>query len=226
MLSQITIGEPLLVDLFQALNEEIQNKHSIIESAIAEQVSTEEEQQRRLRELEDRQTAHVLAQKEWNQAAQAAVAMSGAQEEERLPRFDFSHAGIRTGEPVTDRKSTFLAFLWPVASREDVNYGQAVLKGNGKIARAAHNMLAWRLVSPTTGSMISECDSDGEGGAGGGLHQLLHNTGAENVAVLVTRWYGGIHLGADRFKHINNCARALLVQEGYAVEGKKTGKRK
>jgi hypothetical protein len=26
----------------------------------------------------------------------------------------------------------------------------------------------------------------------------------------VSRWYGGIHLGPDRFKHINNCARNVL----------------
>lgn len=38
-----------------------------------------------------------------------------------------------------------------------------------------------------------------------------------NVLVVVSRWYGGILLGPDRFKHINNCARNLLVDEGYAA---------
>ncbi|TSK53743.1 Protein IMPACT [Bagarius yarrelli] len=36
-----------------------------------------------------------------------------------------------------------------------------------------------------------------------------------NVLVVVSRWYGGILLGPDRFKHINNCARNILVQEGF-----------
>jgi len=107
-----------------------------------------------------------------------------------------------------------------------VDHGVAILKANGKIARAAHNMLAWRLLSPATGTLVSECDSDGEGGAGGGLHALLHNTGAQNVAVLVSRWYGGIHLGPDRFKHINNCARSLLVQHGYVADPKRKCRRK
>mmetsp|Transcript_5484 Transcript_5484/g.11567 ORF Transcript_5484/g.11567 Transcript_5484/m.11567 type:complete len:81 (-) Transcript_5484:80-322(-) len=31
-----------------------------------------------------------------------------------------------------------------------------------------------------------------------------------NVAVVVTRWFGGIHLGPDRFKHISNAARDVL----------------
>lgn len=38
-----------------------------------------------------------------------------------------------------------------------------------------------------------------------------------NVLVVVSRWYGGILLGPDRFKHINNCARNILVEEGYAA---------
>ncbi|KAK1172854.1 protein IMPACT isoform X4 [Acipenser oxyrinchus oxyrinchus] len=36
-----------------------------------------------------------------------------------------------------------------------------------------------------------------------------------NVMVVVSRWYGGILLGPDRFKHINNCARNILVEENY-----------
>ena len=28
--------------------------------------------------------------------------------------------------------------------------------------------------------------------------------------VVVSRWYGGVHLGPDRFKHINNAARMVL----------------
>ena len=36
--------------------------------------------------------------------------------------------------------------------------------------------------------------------------------------VVVSRWYGGIHLGPDRFKHINNCTRMILEQNGYIKE--------
>ena len=32
----------------------------------------------------------------------------------------------------------------------------------------------------------------------------------DNVLIVVTRWYGGIHLGPDRFKHINERALTLL----------------
>ena len=33
--------------------------------------------------------------------------------------------------------------------------------------------------------------------------------------VVVSRWFGGILLGPDRFKHINNAARSLLNTCGY-----------
>ena len=37
----------------------------------------------------------------------------------------------------------------------------------------------------------------------------------ENVLVVVTRYFGGIHLGPDRFKHINQAARNALELRGF-----------
>ena len=33
---------------------------------------------------------------------------------------------------------------------------------------------------------------------------------ANDTLVVVTRWYGGTHLGGDRWKHINNVARNAI----------------
>jgi len=38
------------------------------------------------------------------------------------------------------------------------------------------------------------------------------------VLVIVTRWYGGVHLGPDRFKHINNCTRNMLDAHGFVKD--------
>jgi putative IMPACT (imprinted ancient) family translation regulator len=35
------------------------------------------------------------------------------------------------------------------------------------------------------------------------------------VLVIVTRWFGGIHLGPDRFKHINQAGRDALEVGGF-----------
>ncbi|XP_066870895.1 protein IMPACT isoform X4 [Kogia breviceps] len=45
-----------------------------------------------------------------------------------------------------------------------------------------------------------------------------------NVMVVVSRWYGGILLGPDRFKHINNCARNILVEKNYTSSPEESSK--
>uniref|UniRef100_A0A183B8X0 UPF0029 domain-containing protein n=1 Tax=Echinostoma caproni TaxID=27848 RepID=A0A183B8X0_9TREM len=88
-----------------------------------------------------------------------------------------------------------------------------------KIAAATHNILAWRIVDHKRNQanpvVHADCDDDGETHAGSRLLHLLTISGAENVAVMVSRWYGGIQLGPDRFKHINNVARQLLTEQGF-----------
>lgn len=56
---------------------------------------------------------------------------------------------------------------------------------------------------------------------------LLQILNVKNVVVVVSRWYGGIQLGADRFKDINNCARKALEDCGYVetTTSKKKGKK-
>ena len=40
---------------------------------------------------------------------------------------------------------------------------------------------------------------------------MLEREGAVDRIVVVTRWYGGVHLGGDRFAHIVTCTRAALA---------------
>lgn len=63
--------------------------------------------------------------------------------------------------------------------------------------------------------VIADNDDDGEAGAGGVLAHLLDMTKCENVMVAVARWYGGIQLGPDRFKHIARVARVELEARGF-----------
>ncbi|OQR90397.1 impact-like protein [Achlya hypogyna] len=122
-------------------------------------------------------------------------------------------ASIKTGEPITDRKSTFQAHAVAVTSVQQVNEFVEFLLQDRKIARATHNMLAYRIVAGT--NVIKDCDEDGEHGAGNKMSHLLEMLHAENVAVVVTRWYGGIQLGPDRFKHIANATRNVLETYGF-----------
>lgn len=121
---------------------------------------------------------------------------------------------IYHGQPLVDRKSTFQAHLAEVKAVEDVQNVLGQLKEYKKVSTATHNMWAYRIANQC-GGVSHDCDDDGENHAGSRLLKLLEIVDAKNVLVVVSRWYGGILLGADRFKHINNVARDLLVERNY-----------
>lgn len=77
---------------------------------------------------------------------------------------------------------------------------------------------SWRCrvaLLQASGGVLADCDDNGEAGAGRQLLQLLTATKARNVCVVVSRWYGGTQLGAERFKIINNTARELLAAHNF-----------
>eukprot|EP00112_Aurelia_sp_Birch-Aquarium-sp1_P005689 Seg1646.9 transcript_id=Seg1646.9/GoldUCD/mRNA.D3Y31 product="Protein IMPACT" protein_id=Seg1646.9/GoldUCD/D3Y31 len=143
---------------------------------------------------------------------------------------------IVSGEPIIDRKSIFQAHVAQVLSEGQVKQVIVKLKENRKVARASHNIMAYRIEGSREGTFLQDNDDDGENEAGGRLMHLLRILDARNIVVVVSRWYGGILLGPDRFKHINNCARELIVNVGiftkqvasgtHDSKGKKKGKGK
>jgi len=122
---------------------------------------------------------------------------------------------IISGETMTDRKSTFQAHLARVTHKDQVEIVLNRLMENKKIAHATHNIMAFRILTDRPDVPHQGCDDDGESGASIRMLHLLQIMKADNVMVVVTRWYGGIHLGPDRFKHINNCARIILEDNGF-----------
>ena len=42
--------------------------------------------------------------------------------------------------------------------------------------------------------------------------RMLEREGVQDHVVVVTRWYGGKHLGGDRFRHVQSCVEAFLAQ--------------
>ncbi|XP_076338232.1 protein IMPACT-like isoform X2 [Tachypleus tridentatus] len=134
---------------------------------------------------------------------------------------DFETPLIYHGDTIVDRKSTFQAHLAPVVCVEQVQQIKTILMENRKIASATHNILAYRIYIEDKKSFHQDCDDDGETHAGSRLLHLLEILGAQNIVVIVSRWYGGIHLGPDRFKHINNAARNVLQLCGYITDQKR-----
>jgi Uncharacterized protein family UPF0029 len=110
------------------------------------------------------------------------------------------------GEPLVDKKSAFQAHVAYISDVVQVGDFREYLQSYGKVASAAHNVLAYK-VGPA-----QDFDDDGEHGAGKGLLFILQHMNCDNTVVVVSRWFGGIKLGPVRFKHINNVARSLLTE--------------
>lgn len=105
---------------------------------------------------------------------------------------------------LTDRGSKYAVSGGPVASAMDAKAFIKTLCRNKKFARATHN--TWAAVLPD-GPIKND---DGETGAGAVILRMLEREGISGHIIVVTRWYGGKHLGGDRFRHVQNCVRAYL----------------
>ena len=91
------------------------------------------------------------------------------------------------------KKSVFIGRLFPVKSEEDVQEILGTLKT--KERDATHHVFAWRL---GTGQILERSSDGGEprGTAGHPLLHVLKEQDLTNSLLVVTRYFGGIKLGA------------------------------
>ncbi|KAF4223878.1 hypothetical protein CNMCM8980_005078 [Aspergillus fumigatiaffinis] len=142
---------------------------------------------------------------------------------------------------VTEKKSVFVGRAAHATSLEQAQgYLDHLLATDKKVAAATHNISAWRIrqQKPANGKgesaemIVQDCDDDGETAAGGRLLHLMQLMDVWDMIVVVSRWYGGILLGPDRFRIINAVGRDALIKGGFvkgstgaAEKGRKKGKK-
>ena len=105
---------------------------------------------------------------------------------------------------ISDRSSKYAVSGGECRSSDEAKAFIKRLCRKKKFARATHN--TWALVKDT-GPVKND---DGEAGAGMVIVRMLEREGLYNHIVVVTRWYGGKHLGGDRFRHVQNAVRYYL----------------
>jgi putative IMPACT (imprinted ancient) family translation regulator len=108
---------------------------------------------------------------------------------------------------VSDRGSKYAVSGGPVSCRDEVDAFLKTLKQAKKYAKATHNTWAVLLDDAPLKN------DDGESGAGMVILRMLERAGLRNHVIVVTRWYGGKHLGGDRFRHVQDCVRVYLEAE-------------
>jgi hypothetical protein len=112
---------------------------------------------------------------------------------------------------VTSKKSTFIARAITITSPSQARSElQKLLAANPDLRDASHNITAWRVAGDH--GIIEEWNDDGESGGGRHILGLLQASDIVGVLLVVTRWYGGIMLGVDRWRIMTQVSRDALSQ--------------
>ncbi|MFV0302309.1 MAG: YigZ family protein [Paracoccus sp. (in: a-proteobacteria)] len=109
---------------------------------------------------------------------------------------------------ISDRGSRYAVSGGVAHNRDEAAALLAALKRQKRFAKATHN--TWAAI--LSGEPVK--DDDGESGAGALILQMLERAGLHDHVVIVTRWYGGKHLGGDRFRHVAEAVRLYLAETG------------
>jgi putative IMPACT (imprinted ancient) family translation regulator len=111
-------------------------------------------------------------------------------------------AGMQVIENIfTDRGSKYAVSGGPCGSAEEAKAFVKALCRRKKFAKATHN--SWAVLLPE-GPLKND---DGEAGAGMVIVRMLEREGRVGEIIVVTRWFGGVHLGGDRFRRVQDAVR-------------------
>ena len=103
---------------------------------------------------------------------------------------------------ISDRGSKYSVSGCSVSNKLEIKNAIKFLKTKKKYAKATHN--TWAVIFSNEGAIKSD---DGESGAGLVTVRMLERKGIYDHLVVVTRWFGGVQLGGDRFRRVQDCVR-------------------
>lgn len=120
-------------------------------------------------------------------------------------------------QPVTLKGSTFIVRATQItepSQRQPTM--QSLFVAMPSLQSATHNAWAYRVRVPTNlfgaTTIKEESFDDGETGCGDFLLKNMRDSNAIDTLVAMTRWYGGIMLGPDRWRIIRNCLKDALAE--------------
>ncbi|MBZ4023124.1 hypothetical protein CKO11_11700 [Rhodobacter sp. TJ_12] len=105
---------------------------------------------------------------------------------------------------ISDRGSKYAVSGGPCGSPQEARAFVQALCKTKKFAKATHH--SWALLTPEAPLK----NDDGETGAGMVILRMLEREGLHDHLIVVTRWFGGKHLGGDRFRHVQDAVRIYL----------------
>lgn len=129
--------------------------------------------------------------------------------------FDFGDSKQPTGafvlheKIIEDRGSRYSVSYGYVEGKDDIKTFLQTLKKNKKYAMATHNSWAVRLTH--NGAVYDSKSDDGETGAGLVILRIMQKENVTNCIICVTRWFGGVKLMGDRYKHVQDATKYAIL---------------
>ena len=129
-------------------------------------------------------------------------------------RFDFgeskrpSRKFVLLEKIIADRGSVYSVSYGLVKNREDIKLFLRQLKADKKYKTATHN--SWAVRISHDGVIYESKSDDGETGAGMVILRVMQKEDVSDCIICVTRWFGGIKLMNDRFKHLQDAAKFAI----------------
>lgn len=112
---------------------------------------------------------------------------------------------------IKDRRSVYSVSVGVVMNREQIKDFIEKTKKIRNHHKATHH--TWAVRIENDGVIYESKNDGGETGAGNVILHVLQRKNMINTIVCVVRWYGGIKLESDRFKHVQNATLFALEQD-------------
>lgn len=116
---------------------------------------------------------------------------------------------------IIDRWSKYSALMQDLPPSADPQRAAKLfsheLKKDSFFSKATHNSYAWRC-ERDDGWIAEWYHDDGEKGAGKIILRELQKAKLLNGIIVVTRYYGGVKLDGDRFRHVVDAAKKIIKE--------------
>ncbi len=109
---------------------------------------------------------------------------------------------------IVDRGSKYSVTAIRITSQEELKHALKELLRDKRYRKATHNSYGARYVE--NGAVIEIKADDGETGAGMTILRPMRSANIIQCVIVVTRWFGGIKLQGDRFKHVQDATQAVI----------------
>ena len=109
---------------------------------------------------------------------------------------------------ITDRRSIYSVSMGRVYNQKDIKIFLQKTKKQKNHHKSTHH--SWAVRISHDGVIYESKNDGGETGAGQVILRILQKKSMINTVVCVTRWFGGIKLEGDRFKHVQDATLFII----------------